>query len=371
MSDISGSQYLLRELINSPKRYVFEEEIGCGMIKWLSPLTKEDYYEYELGKPSADGICRALGLPESSSAFWDFWPRQGKNPMWDAIGLSNNGKTIILVEAKSYTGEMSSSLRSTDEGNRELISTAMGDVFSYYNGQDFNIWTEKYYQLANRLTFLHKLNSIEAQTGKRVRLVLLNFTNNPANLTSSTEWDNHYCEVFKEIIGSTVTPQDVMLINHPMPESSRKTFLQRMPKWFLPVIIAVIAVAIIIVAIVAGIGVGGVSQEEKLALQAVKVIQSGLPDPSYIVLDNPVPVLNFNKSPLESPVIHTGIRAIVLVDLDFIVVFHRTGTIDSYSRFFGSEYESALFDYYYEILDRYWSDTFGELVEPKKIEKFI
>lgn len=75
---------------------------------------------------------------------------------------------------------------------------------------DENIWTNQYYQLGNRLTFLsHLINQ-----GRSVKLVLLNFVNDSYIPTNEIEWNNHYQQVFKIMLGTTNTPNHVIMVNY-------------------------------------------------------------------------------------------------------------------------------------------------------------
>lgn len=72
------------------------------------------------------------------------------------------------------------------------------------------IWLNKYYQLGNRLAFLHHLSSQSIPT----KLVLLNFVGDPTYKPTSTgKWNSHYKEIFTDMLGSESTPPNVLLAN--------------------------------------------------------------------------------------------------------------------------------------------------------------
>jgi hypothetical protein len=201
-----GSQYWLQAIINDAgSRERLAECIGLGEILWLSPLESENYREYQL---KDEQVLEDLSL---SKELFSFWPANG--PIWDAIGLTADKKTIVLVEAKAHIGEMKTSARATDPESVDLIEQSMRDAFAAYPGGDFEAWKNKYYQLGNRLTFLHKLNGYRAKTGKDVVLVLLNFVGDRTNIpTSYAEWESHYAGVFAEITGIEHAPEDVRVV---------------------------------------------------------------------------------------------------------------------------------------------------------------
>jgi hypothetical protein len=210
---IRGSQYRLQQIINSNERIDLDKQIGLGPIEWLSPLAGDDNHEYQLNRPEGKALCEKLGLPTCDDAFWDFWPKTGRGPVWDAIGLTRDGSTIVLVEAKSYVGETNSKLGATATDSINSITTALEETFHTFPGGTFDKWLYGNYQMANRLTFLKKLNDISAQTGKLVKLVYLNFENDPKNPTNSKAWDKHYKTIFNEMTGISNTPENVILLN--------------------------------------------------------------------------------------------------------------------------------------------------------------
>ncbi len=120
-----------------------DNAIGLGEIEWISPLECDEYRAYTL-----TGRARELKLDMK----WDVWP--SRQPQWDAIGLANKGKTLILVEAKANLNEMKTACRAKEGKGRQQIKKTIGDVLgSGYPDK----WMETYYQIANRLVFLKKV----------------------------------------------------------------------------------------------------------------------------------------------------------------------------------------------------------------------
>lgn len=150
---------------------------------------------------------------------WFFWP-EGQ-PQWDAIGIteSNNSEktTIILIEAKSHLGEMTTSCSATSNDSKILIEKTLKETYANLtqNKEEFNkkIWMETYYQLGNRLAFLYKLK----EKGYNVKLVLLNIVNDPTHekdkQVPEKKWKEHYEEVFSKMLGNSKEPKDVIILN--------------------------------------------------------------------------------------------------------------------------------------------------------------
>lgn len=206
-----GSKFWMQEVVNTEMQKELNVSIGEELI-WLSPLkgVKSDYLEYELRQKS---ICDKIGITEEQrKRIFSFWPN--RQPQWDGIALSEDRKTLYLVEAKAHLSEMRSKI-SAGEESRKLIEKSMKEVFSqYYSDGNFTYWKEVYYQLGNRLTFLNKLNEISFETGLKVKLVLLNFVGDYTyKRTRKEQWENHYKEVFKDMIGCEEAPKDVIVVN--------------------------------------------------------------------------------------------------------------------------------------------------------------
>ncbi len=84
-------------------------------LQWLSPLRADEYRAF-----SSD-FWRRLELPHPDPIA-GFWPRQ--QPNWDAVAVvvgphCTNG--VLLLEAKSHTGEVESTCKASSPGNRDLI----------------------------------------------------------------------------------------------------------------------------------------------------------------------------------------------------------------------------------------------------------
>ena len=195
-----GSKFWMQKVVNTHAcKNKLDEFIGLGTVNWLSPLKKDNFIEYKLNKPP---LPRLLGFND-----YAFWPRN--QPQGDASGLA--GKTLVLVEAKAHPGEVTSKLSATSPESITLIEKSMKEVYNAeYSEGNFKYWVNKYYQLGNRLTFLHKLNDLPKQGGfERVILILLNFINDETHIsTTLDEWESHYSKVIKEMAGSPMFTND-------------------------------------------------------------------------------------------------------------------------------------------------------------------
>lgn len=207
---IKGSKFWIQTVVNSKLQRELNSAIGHDLT-WLSPL-KDEYLEYKLNQ---ENICKeVIGVEgEQKKKIFSFWP--GNQPQWDGIALSKDKKTLYLVEAKAHLSELNSKLSASSDTSVKLIKDSMKEVFqNYYPNGNFKMWTDKYYQLGNRLTFLHKLNDVSDITGIKVKLVLLNFVEDYTyKPTTEDEWKEHYKRVFCDMTGNEDPPEDVIVIN--------------------------------------------------------------------------------------------------------------------------------------------------------------
>lgn len=207
-----GSKHWMQAVVkDNALRARLEDMMGEKTpLCWISPLKSDDYSEYRLNSPSL--YNRFETTKEDIRSVLSFWPSGGPN--WDGLAMSND--TLFLMEAKSHLAEMRASCRAKSRESRGLIQATMKEVQErYYPHGDYSDWEKEYYQLANRLVFLHKLNE-KAPFGKikKVTLVLLNFVNDTTHevkkRTSEDMWRAHYKEVWRKMAGSETTPDGVI-----------------------------------------------------------------------------------------------------------------------------------------------------------------
>ncbi len=200
---VKGSKYWMQHFVNTKDVELLNDKIlmedpSIKRLVWRSPLKKESYGEYRTGN-----------IPSIIPVDIDFWPSQG--PWWDAVATFDN-EGILLVEAKAHLSEIKSKCRASNPDSVNKIKSAMQrthKVLAPAKAYDEIIWFSKYYQLANRLVFLHHLK----EQGKNVRLLLLNFVNDWTHIpTEEKEWRDHSEIVWKEMIGTYQVPQGVLEI---------------------------------------------------------------------------------------------------------------------------------------------------------------
>ena len=143
---------------------ILERIGGAGAIDWRSPLASDDHAEYR----DAAFLDR-LDLPHLNPALAEFWPARG--PQWDALGRTSQGD-ILLIEAKAHVGEICSPASAASEVSRRRIVERLDATAAWLGARLGHApWSEIFYQLANRISHLHWLQT----QGVRAWLVLVNF----------------------------------------------------------------------------------------------------------------------------------------------------------------------------------------------------
>lgn len=199
-----GSKFWMQTLVNLDNGSAFSKAIKSvdnriGDIKWLSPLKDNVYTE-----------LKTKQIPGLEKADLSFWPDNG--PWWDGVGIDDKG-CILLVEAKGHVAETKTKCFASSEISKEKIKKSMQEAHNILissHNYDEGSWLNKYYQLANRLTFLVKLR----EQGYNVKLVLLNIIDDPTHIgTSLDEWQKHYQDVFKIMLETAKYPDNLIMVN--------------------------------------------------------------------------------------------------------------------------------------------------------------
>jgi len=199
-----GSKFWIQTLTTVGEEYLNSELKLClpqiSDITWLSPVKSAKYKEF-----------KTKDITQFSNINMSFWPDNG--PWWDAVGEADDG-TILLVEAKAHTKETITKCTAKAEKSIDLIKKSLYDTHTVLalkgHNYDETLWYSKYYQLSNRLTFLNKLSYQDV----KVKLILLNIVNDSTHIeTSEVVWRKHYDDVFKELIGTSKIPSDVIMLN--------------------------------------------------------------------------------------------------------------------------------------------------------------
>ena len=208
-----GSKFWMQKIVNETVyAKKFEEIFGAKLI-FLSPLKIESYKEYQLKESKI--FSNALGLTKSEfETNFSFWANN--QPHWDAIATSNDEKILYLFEAKAHLKELNSKISTTNKNIIEKITNSMQKVFEKISDgttADFKNWTEKYYQLGNRFTFLYNMNQMHFPKIQRTILILLNIIDDETYIsTSQEEWQQHYEKIFLEMTGKNYPPENVNII---------------------------------------------------------------------------------------------------------------------------------------------------------------
>ena len=211
-----GSKFWIQKIVNDDSlRTRLEEILNEKSLHWYSPLQAESFKEYQLKESKISTGVFGLSREEFRIKF-SFWATN--QPHWDAIATSIDG-TLYLFEVKAHVKEMNSKISATNPDSIEKILKSMQTVFAELseNGAgNFVSWSEKYYQLGNRLTFLHFINQMTLPKIRRTVLVLLNITNDETYIpTPKEDWIRHYEEVFREMLGKNFPPSNVKIIYFP------------------------------------------------------------------------------------------------------------------------------------------------------------
>lgn len=204
---VKGSKYMMQMVASSLQKDILDKKIGEELV-WLSPIISTDYEEYQL---SESCVCDFIGL-ESSKDTFNFWPK--RQPQWDGIAIGKEKGILYLFEAKSHLSETKTDCSASSETSKKKIHATMSGVASsVYNMNDDKVfdenWMKNNYQLANRLTFLHKMKGIISNAAfcDDVKLVLVNFVNDTTwdekeRINNPQEWREHYNKIF-EAMGIT------------------------------------------------------------------------------------------------------------------------------------------------------------------------
>ena len=203
-----GSQLHLRTYVNTYSEELNEEIIshspslvafisGEQIIDWKSPLEHENYKEYQ------DDFLKHYhedenSLQVSNQLLREFWPKNG--PVWDGIGIvkGTKQKGLILAEAKAHIRETSSKIRATSNQSIFRITETLTDTKKQFGSNTLlTPWLNEYYQLANRLAYLHLLNQkLQIPTW----LIQVNFIEDKKHISTSKEkWILHYQKVFQRL----------------------------------------------------------------------------------------------------------------------------------------------------------------------------
>ncbi len=205
-----GSKFWMRSVMEIPD---LEKEINAKIgqdVRWIFPKADDNYREYAIKSRQKE-----LELtPDKIKKIFSFWPL--RQPQWDgmAIGGEGNKKVLYLAEAKAHRRELCSRCRAVSGHN--IINETMYKVYKdNYQAGDFSCWINSYYQMANRLTFYHKLrdmiSSNDISVFSDIKLVYLYFVNDFTNILTSEElWKEYMENVFEKMTGKREAPTGLL-----------------------------------------------------------------------------------------------------------------------------------------------------------------
>lgn len=208
-----GSKFWMQKIANDTNlTRIFENLLVEKNFNWISPLMSESYKEYQLKEQRIFSDILGLSKAECKNKF-SFWA--SNQPHWDAIATTANKKILYLFEAKAHLNELNSKISATNKNSVKKIIDSMRIVFEEIStgNANFSSWTEKYYQLGNRLTFLKYMNQTYFPNVKQTILILLNIVDDKTYIsTSKKEWQEHYERVFEEMTGKIFPPENVKIL---------------------------------------------------------------------------------------------------------------------------------------------------------------
>jgi hypothetical protein len=157
-------------------------ELAAADIDWRSPCAAENYREYQDA-----AFLKAVGLAGyAEQLVGNFWPRGG--PVWDGLAVANlkGERGVILVEGKSYVGELFGGGCQATPTSQERIDAALARTQRWLHLEpDPARWCGRLYQSANRLAHLYWLREV---VGVRAWLVHLLFVADPHGPTTADDW---------------------------------------------------------------------------------------------------------------------------------------------------------------------------------------
>ncbi|MCV0397633.1 MAG: hypothetical protein K5872_17485 [Rhizobiaceae bacterium] len=127
-----------------------------------------------------------VGLDRLTGPLAAFWPVRG--PQWDALGLA--GESVVLVEAKAHLDELFSPPCAAGTSSLHRIDHALNSVREALGVRGGASWTDRFYQLANRIAHLYFLRS----HGVDARLLLVGFVGDAemGGPLDAGEWETAY-----------------------------------------------------------------------------------------------------------------------------------------------------------------------------------
>jgi hypothetical protein len=184
----AGSQKWIQYFVNWPRKALNDAVLAAvpslrefnGVLEWVSPLEKDKFKEYH-----DEEFLTRVGAAEHIGQLRSFWPRRG--PCWDALAKVHNDaqQGVVLVEAKSYPGEMLSGGCYAREISRKTINRSINATKLHLAANPVADWLGPRYQCANRLAHLFFFREVVRVPAWLIQVC---FTNDPRSRTTEAEW---------------------------------------------------------------------------------------------------------------------------------------------------------------------------------------
>lgn len=200
-----GSKGMIQCLVKEHKS-LLDEKLGVN-LSWISPIESTNFKEYQL---NGSFISDTIGFPPNE--FYNFGP--SRQPQWDGLAMDNEHKTLYLIEAKSRLSEiepgnyLTKDANESQKANFNLKKNAIMSLKNHYGSDsDDKLWLHTYYQISNRLAFLHKLKKFTAVAKYNdVKLIFLNFENDSSWKSQSKNesvpyggWKKKYANILQKL----------------------------------------------------------------------------------------------------------------------------------------------------------------------------
>jgi len=199
MADIGycyGSEWQLLRFLGHHRDHFFGKiaekiKVNPSDIRWLDYPSKPSAKSGDGEYVSIDFLDRIPFVDEGKrreiEADWE--KTCPKNQNWDGVFYAESFQALYLVEAKAHLDEIRLDCKASGDSMKE-IENSLKTLRSKIAYPDSNPdWTKKYYQMANRLSFVDFLSG----HGIKAKLVYIYFIDgwkkdSPDNVTSEDVW---------------------------------------------------------------------------------------------------------------------------------------------------------------------------------------
>lgn len=173
-----GSQRQIQTLVNFQEDELSRRIVPLLLVpgdveaslRWVSPLAEQGFEEYQDTE-----FLERLELGEHGQKLEEFWPKGG--PCWDGLavvdGLNPHG--VLLIEAKSHISEINGPCKA-EGASLKKIKESLAWTADHLQTDLNSLWTDKYYQMANRFAHLFFLREKARVPAWLINIYFLNDT---------------------------------------------------------------------------------------------------------------------------------------------------------------------------------------------------